>query len=76
MKHFEEVMDVLALRSSARIHHWMMWVYATSESYEEAMTSQLLYLACSSEADEAMDKLSGEAIDTMVSLFDVARDGR
>ena len=76
MKHFEQVMDHLALRHSARLHHWMMWTYAAAGDYEEAMTSQLLYLACSSDADETADKLSGQAVDTMMDLFDIARDGK
>ena len=76
MKHFEQVMDQLSLRHSARLHHWMMWAYAAAEKYNEAMTHQLLYLACSSEADDAADKMSGQAVNTMMDLFDIARDGK
>lgn len=76
MKHFEQVMDVMALRYSARLHHWMMWMYAAAGDYEEAMTSQLLYLACANEADEEADKLSGQAVDTMMDLFEIAKNGK
>lgn len=76
MKHFEEVMNVLALRHSARLHHWMMWLYAAAGNYEEAMTSQLLYLVDSSEADDKADDMSGQAADTMVALFEIAQNGK
>ena len=76
MKHFEQVMDVLALRHSAKMHHWMMWAYAAADKYEEAMTSQLLYLAVSDAADKAADKMSGQAVDTMIDLLEIAREGK
>lgn len=76
MKHFEQAIDVLALRSAARMNHYLMWLHAAADRYEDAMTYQLLYLACSSDADETADKMSGQAVDTMIDLFDIARDGK
>lgn len=76
MKHFEQVMDHLALRHAARMHHYMMWMFAAAGDYEQAMTSQLLYLACATEADEEADKMSGQAVDTMIDMWEIARNGK
>lgn len=76
MKHFEKVMDVMALRHSAQMHHWMMWAYAAADNYEEAMTSQLLYLADSDAANKAADKMSGQAVDTMIDMLEIAQCGK
>lgn len=76
MKHFEQVMNVLALRSAARMNHYLMWLHAAADRYEDAMTYQLLYLACSSDADNAADKMSDQADDTLYNLFQIAQNGK